>query len=65
MRKRVGVWVRLKQPERAGYQKAQIVEEYPFGYTRGQVRLSRPMAGFLYWNKSDLVACDPPKHKPK
>lgn len=60
LRIRVGSWVRLKQRVRNGPQKARVVDERP-GIARGAVYLSVPLDGLRWWNKSELVRCDPPK----
>lgn len=59
MRKRKGSWVRLVKRVRSGPQKARIVEERP-GIARGAVYLDRPLGGFRWWNKRDLVRTVPP-----
>ena len=46
----VGTLVRLKD----GKQRARIVEEDD-AFAEGAVRLNRALAGFRWWNKSDLV----------
>lgn len=60
MKKRVGSWVRLKNPEREGPQKARIRSEHP-DFARGAVYLDRPLGGFFGWYKSDLIATTKPK----
>lgn len=59
---KVGTWVRLKQRERSGPQKARIEAELP-GIADGAVRLTRPLGGFHLWNKSDLQRTVAPKSR--
>ena len=50
--KYTGHWVRLKQSEHPAY--ARIEDECPL-VARGAVYLDRPLDGFRWWNKADLV----------